>query len=280
VKTEFGYHYIEILSQKGSSSAYKIAYLPKPIETSIETENNANNQAAQFAGVSRDQKSFDANAEKLSKEKKINKNIAADITPSSYTISGVGQSRTLVKNIYKAKLGDVLEPEKAGENWVVAIVTEVNEEGTLSLAKARPQIEPLLRNKKIAEKIKQKIGNITTLEALATTLGGKQIETIDSLRMLGTQTRTAMAIASEPKVIGAAFNPANKGKVVPQAIEGSSGVYVVRVDNVTATAVAEANVAEQRKTKYQTGKQQAIYRSPIQALRDAATIKDKRINFF
>jgi peptidyl-prolyl cis-trans isomerase D len=280
VKTEFGYHYVEILSQKGNSSAYKIAYLSKPIEASSETENNANNQAAQFAGISRDQKSFDVNAEKLLKEKGINKSIAADIAPSSYQVGALGLSRPLVKNIYKAKLGEVLEPEKAGENWVVAIVTEINEEGTLSLAKAKIQIEPLLRNKKIAEKLKQKIGNITTLEAAATTLGGKQIEMIDSLRMLGTQTRTAMAIASEPKVIGAAFNPANKGKVVPQVIEGSSGVYVVRVENVIATAVADANVAEQRKSKYQQGKQQAAYRSPIQVLRDAATIKDKRINFF
>jgi peptidyl-prolyl cis-trans isomerase D len=186
----------------------------------------------------------------------------------------------LVKNIYKAKLGEVMEPEKAGENYVVAIVTEINEEGKLSLVKARPQIEPLLRNKKIAEKLKQKIGNITTLEAAATALGGKQIETIDSLRMLGTQTGRAVAIASEPKVMGAAFNPANKGKVVPQVIEGSSGVYVVRVDDVTTTAVADANVAEQRKTKYQNGKQQATYRSPLDVLRNAATIKDRRINFF
>ena len=41
VKTEFGYHYIEILSQKGSTPAYKVAYLSKKIETSDETEKNA-----------------------------------------------------------------------------------------------------------------------------------------------------------------------------------------------------------------------------------------------
>ena len=38
VKTEFGYHYIEILSQKGGSPAYKIAYLALPIEASQETD--------------------------------------------------------------------------------------------------------------------------------------------------------------------------------------------------------------------------------------------------
>jgi peptidyl-prolyl cis-trans isomerase D len=282
VKTEYGYHYIEILSQKGNSKAYKIAYLPKPIETSTETEVNASNMASQFAGDSRDQKSFDANAEKLSKEKGIIKSVSGDITPSSYSIGGLGQSRTLVKNIFNAKLGEVLEPEKAGENYVVAIVTEINEEGTMSLAKARPQIEPVLRNIKIADKLKAKAGSITTLEAAAASLGGKPIETIDSLRMLDKQSPAVMktGLTNEPKVMGAAFNPANKGKVVSECIAGSGGVYVIRVDNVMATAVAEANVADQRKVKYQQGKQQAMGQSPIQVLRETATIKDRRIRFF
>ena len=52
VKTEFGYHYIEILSQKGNTPAYKVAYLSKKIETSDETERNAENAALQFAGES------------------------------------------------------------------------------------------------------------------------------------------------------------------------------------------------------------------------------------
>jgi peptidyl-prolyl cis-trans isomerase D len=279
VKTEFGYHYIEILSAKGSSSAYKIATLSKPIEVSQETDNNASNEAALFAGDSRDQKTFDANVEKL-KTKGINKKMAIDIKPTSSEVQGLGSSRTFVKNIYKAKAGEVLEPEKVGDNWVVAIVTEVNEEGTQPVAKARPKVELILRNKKKAEQLTKKAGNITTLEAAAAAFGGKQIETVDSLRMTGTQTALGMTIASEPKVIGAAFNPANKGKVVPQVIEGTSGIYIVRVDNIAATSVSDANVAEQRKARYQEAKQQAAYRSPIQALREAATIKDRRRDFF
>ena len=48
VKTQFGYHYIEILSQKGNSPAYKVAYLTRPIIASQETDNIANNDANQF----------------------------------------------------------------------------------------------------------------------------------------------------------------------------------------------------------------------------------------
>jgi peptidyl-prolyl cis-trans isomerase D len=278
VMTQFGFHYIEILSQKGNSPAYKVAYLSRPIETSTETDNNANNEASKFAAQSRDLKSFNANADKL-KASGINKNIANEIVPSAYQIPGLGMSRSFIKNIFKADLGDVLEPEKVEDNYVVAVVTEVNEEGTKSAAKARIAVEPLLRNKKIAEKLKQKIGTPASLEAAAATLGGKQIEIVDSLRLAGMQsTPVAMSLGGEPKVIGASFNPANKGKIT--VIEGGSAIYVIRVDNITATAVAGANVAEERKSRIMQLKQQAMYRSPLQALREAATIKDRRSEFF
>jgi peptidyl-prolyl cis-trans isomerase D len=45
VKTEYGYHLVEILGQKGSQPNYKIAYLAKPIVASPETDNTASNAA-------------------------------------------------------------------------------------------------------------------------------------------------------------------------------------------------------------------------------------------
>lgn len=276
VKTSYGYHYIEVLAQEGKTlETYKVAYLPVPIESSTETEINANNDANQFAANSRDQKSFDANAEKLKNERGISKMVSNEIAPAAQGIPGLNQSRALIRNVYKAKLGEVLEPQKAGDSYVVAIVNEINEEGTRPVAKVRSFVEPPLRNKKIAEKIIQKLGNITTLEAASAALGNKPIETIDSLRMIGVQTSNS-PIASEPRVVGAAFNPANKGKVVPQAIAGRGAVYVVRVNNVSATSVANANIAERRKME----EAKAQVPSPIETLKKIASIKDRRVNFF
>ena len=281
VKTEFGYHYIEILSQKGGSPGYKIAYLPKQIAASTETDNSASNQANLFAGDSRDQKSFDANYEKNLKPKGILKGLATDITSMAADIQGLGASRSFVKSIYKANRGEVLQPERIADNYVVAVVTEINEEGTQSVAKARIKVEPLVRNKKKAEQIKQKIGKPTTLEAVATALG-KQIEIVDSLRMSGNSASTSFGY--EPKIAGAAFNPANRGKIVPEALEGTQGVYVIRVDNVTATAVVGANVAEQRKAIYQQMKQYIENPQgpgyPMNALKKAANIKDRRATHY
>lgn len=275
VKTEYGYHYIEIQSAKGASTAYKIAYISVPIEASNETDGSANNAASQFASSSRDKKAFDANAEKL-QSKGINKAFAQDITPTASQVMGLGSSRTFVKAIYEAKLGDVLDPIKVGDSYVVALVTEVNEKGTQSAAKARMMVEPLLRNQKKADEIIKKLGTITTLEAAATAMGNAPIETADSIRISGMP--PSPIVSSEPRVLGAAFNPANKGKVT-QAIPGNNGVYVIRVDNVSATAVADANVAEQRNQRYQQAKMRgAGYYQ--QALMQAANIKDNRAKFF
>lgn len=270
VKTQFGYHYMEVMSQKGGGMGYKLTFLPKEIVVSPETDNNANNQANLFAGDSRDQKSFDANYEKNLKPKGLNK-ASAVVARKDGQVVGLGYSRAFVKNIYAASLGEVLKPEKIDNNYVVAVVAEVLKEGTQSVVKARPAVEAILRNKKKAEMLKQKIGKVTTLEAAAAALGGKQITTVDSLRMNGRSPGNALGY--EPRITGATFNPVNKGKIIPEVLEGVNGVYVVKVDNVSTTPVTAGSVADQRKQLADQRKQAA---NPVEGLKKAATIKDNR----
>jgi len=288
VKTSFGYHYIEILSQKGNEPAYKVAYLSKKIESSDETERNAENSATQFAGESRDQKSFEANFEKNLKSKGIQKLFAPDINSHAFQIPGVGASRKFIKQVFDADKGDVLQPERVADNYVVAVVTEVNKAGTMSVALGRRYVEPILRNKKKVELIKKKIGNVTTLEAVSTQVR-QPIQVEDSLRFSGGNSK----LSYETKVAGAAFNPANKGKVVPEPVDGRYGVvYVLRVDNVTATAVENADVNAQRKSLEGQGRMSILMSNqyaqygygqqydPAAVLRKAATIKDYRNKFY
>ena len=91
--------------------------------------------------------------------------------------------------------------------------------------------------------------------------------------------RVTPVLGFEPKVIGASFNQANVNKVVPEAIAGSQGVYIIRVDNIMATPVAAANVEQERMMRYQQAKQQTRF-AALQALREAATIKDNRNKFY
>ncbi len=79
VKTSFGWHYIEILSFIKPELQYKVAYLKLEIVASQQTDGNALQDATNFAGDSRDQKSFDTAFEKTLKPKGLNKRIAANI---------------------------------------------------------------------------------------------------------------------------------------------------------------------------------------------------------
>ena len=65
VKTQFGWHYIEILEKKNLQPAYKIAYMAKEIAPSDETINAANAAATKLSGQARDIKSFDEYVKKM-----------------------------------------------------------------------------------------------------------------------------------------------------------------------------------------------------------------------
>lgn len=277
VKTVFGYHLIEILDQKNFQPHYKIAYFAKNIIASDETDRAALNEASQFTGISRNLKAFDENFDKTLAPKGYQKLFAANIKPTDNSIEGIasfGLSRQLVRDIYKADKGDVLQQHRVGDQYIVVAVTEILKEGTIPVSQARISIEPILKNKKKAEQIKTKIGNITSLDAVASSIQ-ESVITVDSMRFTGGQ------MGFEPRVVGAAFNVANKGKLISEPITGVSAVYVVRVDDLTSTSIPTASIEEQKKQLRDRGMQMSrFYSQPIQVLKKISKIKDYRRNFY
>jgi peptidyl-prolyl cis-trans isomerase D len=265
VKTEFGYHVMEVLNQKNFEDGYKIAYLSKKIESSEETDNLASTAATQFAGNSRDIKSFDANVLKNN----MNKRLADNIKEMDYAVGDL-PSRSFVKWIYDNKVGTVSEPFDFKNRYVVAVITGANDEGVMSASAARVMTEPILRNQKKAEQIRKKIGNANTLEAVASATG-QQVGYIDTLRFADAFIPN---IGPEPKVIGATFNKANAGKV-SAPIDGNTGVFVVKPNTVGALPNLGVDVETQRKTIASQLRQYASY-GALEALKKSATIKDTR----
>jgi peptidyl-prolyl cis-trans isomerase D len=271
VKTQFGYHYIEILDQKNFEPAYKIAYLSKKIEASPETDQAASGAANQFAGESRDAKAFEQNIQKGN----LRKLLAPDIQPSEVAIPGLGPNRQLVRWIYEADQGNVSEPYAIGDKYIVALVTEINHEGILTAAKGRNQIEPILRNQKKADIIIKKLGTPATLEAAAST-GGQNVQRADSLLFSSPMIPNA---GQEPKVIGFAFNKQLAGKPASAPIPGNGGVFVIKVENVAAVPNPNADLQQQRFMQEQQQKSRITY-TLVDALRKLATVKDDRGKFF
>lgn len=271
VKSQFGYHYIEILDQKNFEPAYKVAYLTRKIEASQETDQAAFGLASQFAGQSREAKAFEDNVQK----DHLQKMNAPDITPAESTIPGLGVNRQLVQWAYKADVGNTSEPFTVGDKYVVALLTEINKAGTMSPAKARNVVEPILRNRKKAEQLTKKLGNPASLDAAATA-AGQPVQHADSLRF---SSAFIPNVGQEAKVIGAAFDKQLSGKAVSPAIAGNGGVFFIKVDNVSALSNPNADVNQQRFMQEQM-QRQIVGSRLMDAMRKQANIKDYRGNFF
>lgn len=265
IKTEFGYHVMEVLNQKNFDEGYKVAYLSKRIESSEMTDNNASTAATQFAGNSRDLKSFDANVQKNN----LNKRLADNIREMDYSVGDLA-NRQFVKWIYSSKVGTVSEPFDFKNKYVVAVVTGVYDEGVQSAKTARVMVEPILRNQKKAEQIKKKIGTANSLQAIANATGSS-VGLVDTLRF---GDAFIPNVGPEPKVIGASFNKANQGKV-SAPVAGNSGVFTVQVNSVGAVSNLGIDPEGQRKAMVQQLRQYASY-GAFESLKKAATIKDTR----
>lgn len=273
VKTQFGYHYIEILSQKGSEPAYKIAYISKSILPSQQTISDANNAAEHFAATSTDKSLFDANAKKLNKQVSTSQQ---PIKENDFSIDALSDCRELVKWTYKSDVQQVSEPIKVGDNYVVAMVATISKPGLPDAVTARPYVEPLVKNEKKAKTIIDSKIKGASIEAIAQT-AGVPVGTVDSIAF--SSLVLPNNLGNEIKVIGAAFNKQQQGKLsIP--IAGSTGVFVIKGESIYAKASLTGSIDMQRQNLTQQLQQQLApnqYRDAImEILKKAADIKDYR----
>ncbi len=265
VKTEFGYHIMEVLSQKNFEEAYKIAYIAKPILASEETDNAASSAATQFAGNSRTAKAFEENVTKNG----LNKRIAENVKEMDYTVANM-PSRQFVKWIYDNDPGTVSEPFDFKDKYVVATVVAAYKEGVQPPSIARAQVEPIIRNEKKAASIRTKMGKENTLEAIAAATG-QQVGQVDTLRF---GDAFVPNVGPEAKVIGAAFNKQNLNKT-SGPIDGQTGVFAVQTRQVSVLPSPALDIQTQRNTMQMQMRQYASY-GTLEALKKAAKIEDKR----
>ena len=273
VKTQFGYHVIDILSQTNFKPAYKIAILAKPILASDETI-NASSLASSKASAQKNEKDLKAYAAKngLSMVE-----YPTNIKENDFTVGNMQDARSLVRWAFGAKKGDVSEPIAIGNDFVVATVNKVYSEGTQDAATARIGAEAIVRNRKKAEMITAKLGATPTLETAAAAYN-KQVLNAGGDSTITMAGRIINGIGAEPKVIGAAFNKEYTTKS-SSPIVGTSGVYVIKVLGVQQKAESGAD----EKTAQKTARFAAIRQQTnnwFEALRKQADIKDTRAKFF
>jgi peptidyl-prolyl cis-trans isomerase D len=267
VKTDFGYHYIEVLKQTPRGPAYKIAYLSKAVLPSNETLNAASTAAAQFASASKDPKSFTANAVKEKKEVFP----AANIKANDNEIPGIGETRQMVRWIFENDINDVSEPFEVGDNYVVAMINSEEKKGLMSVEAAKPTVENIIKDQKKAEIIKKTFKG-TSLETYAAA-AKVTIARADSINF---NYSMVPGLGNEPKMVGAAFNKSLVNKV-SEPFAGNSGVFVVSVNSIGA--IQSQQDPNLFKDELLNRTRSIFFRSSV-GLRKAAKIEDNRFKIY
>ncbi|MEQ1554024.1 MAG: peptidylprolyl isomerase [Ferruginibacter sp.] len=271
VKTQFGYHIIDILNQTNFKPAYKIAILAKPILPSDETINAAN-LAATKAAANKGTKELSEYASKAGL--KIVE-FPTTLKENDFAVGNMQDARSLVKWAFEAKQGAVSDPIVIGNDFVVATVNKTFTEGTQDASTARAGAEAAVRNQKKGEIIVAKMG--ATIETAATAFN-KQVQVAGADSTITMSAKIINGIGAEPKVIGAIFNKENQTKASAPII-GASGVYVVKTTAILPTTEKSAEQkATQISAKTATIRQQGG--NWFEALRKQADIKDSRSKFF
>lgn len=274
VRTQFGYHVIEVMSQKSFSPAYKIGFMAKEIIASEATINKASLEATKLS-AEKNPKNLEAYLQKNGLQKISNPSL---IKENDGQIGQLQDARQLVRWVFEAKKGDISDPYRIGDQFVVAMVDKVQKEGTQNAETARPMAEGVIRDEKKAAEIIKNLGANVTLETAASKYA-KEILTAGADSTLTFNSQIINGIGNEPKLLGAAFNKQNVNKVVP-AFGGKTGVYVFKLNSISQNnAMAPAEASEFRSQQLATLRNKAVT-NWFEGLRKKATIKDNRSTYY
>ena len=270
-----GYHYIEVLGQFKFEPAYKVGILAKEILASEETINKASLEATKIS-AEKDIKSLDAYINKNGLQKITNPTLIKE------NDAQIGQqlqdARQLVRWVFGAKKGEVSDPYSIGDQFVVAVVDKIQEEGTQDVATARPLAEGSIREEKKAAEIIKKLNGKTTLETVAAAYS-KEILTAGQDSSLTFKSQEIKGLGFEPKLIGASFNKAYMNKV-SEPIAGKTGVYVFKLNSIGSKAANTPEEAAQFRIQQTNTLRGQVAVNWFDGILKKATIKDNRSKFY
>ena len=268
VKTDFGYHVIEILSQGPKQQAYKIATIVQEIEPSVKTIDDVFKNKSKFE-IAIAKSDFN----EVSDQANYKTMPVSSIKELDESIPGIGMQRAIVRWSFEdgIEVGDFKSFNISGGGFVVAKITAVNEKGLMSVEKASVTALPEIRKEKKAALI---IGRIsaTTLDAIASE-EGQTVKTAISVNM---KNPTLSGAGREPKVIGTAFGLTEGA--TSKLVIGLNGVYAVQLTKLTpANELPNYQAAANRVGQ---AKSNAVNSKLYTALKDAAEIEDNRASFY
>jgi peptidyl-prolyl cis-trans isomerase D len=256
----------EIMEIGQPTPKVKLAILAREVTPSSKTYSAIYNQAKQFIVANNNAEAMEAAAQ----EQGLTVVPQFNLTATTDKVGQLKNSRPIVRWAFEAKEGAVSDVFECGQQFIVAALTEVNDDEYRPLESVRAELTYEATNNAKAEYIKQQLKGIETLEAAAEILG-QPIQRAERVTLGDSRFGNA---GMEPAVIGKTL--AQGENSLSEPIQGNSGVFVVRTgaaNNTNGTFVAETEKA-QLASRYTYLPYQAI-----QLIEDKADVTDNRANF-
>lgn len=270
VETQFGYHLIDVTGVKNNDS-YIIATIERPLTISDGTQDSVYRKADMFATDLSGVNEFKERA----KTEQLSVYNADDLGGDDRFIGNIGEARQVVSWLFReASVGKVSTIFSLDNQYVVAVMTGITEEGFKPYDKVKPEITPAVTREVQAKSIIAKLSGEGSLEDLAKLYpNGASVSTASDVKLNSSNIQT---IGFDPVAIGKSFAVENGKRSKPFA--GENGVVVIEAQNKTIAP----GVPDYSMFKTQL-KQNLDNRSGLdiaEALKDKAGIEDKRYKFF
>lgn len=247
----------------------QLAIIRYNVEPSSETRRVIYDDAMRFQVAAGDK--YDTFKKAVSEQSIIKR--AANVSTSEHKIHGFNDSRELVRWAFSSKRGSISEILTVDDNYVIAALTTVIEQGYASVNDVADEIVPVLMREKKSEKLAENF-NGSTLSEVA---NGLDAEIIEAENINLNNTHQINGIGPDGYLIGAICSGTQIGKLVGP-VKGNLGVYMVEVDNVNTSA--EATVESERVKAQSIYSKHYIGLQAEEALFEVVDVVDRRLKYF
>lgn len=274
VPSQFGFHIIEILGQKGSTPALKLMSISREIVPTEETIDDIYNAASTFAASVEGTEDFTAKAE----EKGYTPRPATALKPFDESIPGLGNNREIVRwanriNDEDVEIGDIQLFNNGNESYVVVMLADAMEDGYRKLEEVKESMRPLVMNAKKAEVIIEKFNSVSGDDIQAKASAANATVTEQSVNF---SSPALGRFGTEPKAVGAIFGM--EDGQVSKPIKGNRGVFVIKLKNKTpAPELPEYTQQAQEQQQMTRGRVQG---QVFNSLKESAKVDDRRAKFY
>lgn len=266
-KTSYGYHIVEVLGQRNRQERRVLT-----VDRKVRPD-RALKQAWQTASAFGLNNTDTASMHKAATEAGLTYTPVGELRSDQRFVPGLQDPSGVISYVERAEPGGKpSEPLLSGEQYVVALLTGIREEGDPRFEDVKEAMTGEVRKGKKAEALIAKFSGKSDLNALAT----EQSLTVQSANDMAMSAFSIPGGYNDPEVVGRIFAVAPGQTSAP--LKGDMAVYVANMTTLTPAGEqpADPNAAKPVADRFRNRAEGQAFN----ALKEAAGVKDDRSRFF